>query len=159
MIIKNCKKCGKVFTATSNSQKFCSQLCRNRTYYDNRGGAEYQREYLYKKSLKNGKHKIQCHICGKWYRQVGTHIVQTHKITARQYREEYGFDVKRGQLPNDLRERKARHVFMNKTVNNLKSGKKFWFKRGQEGIGVYKRSQQTLERLKNLSRYKLIKEG
>jgi hypothetical protein len=92
--------------------------------------------------------KIQCQICGLWYRQVGTHIVQVHKMLAIDYRKEYGFDVKRGQLPDDLRRLKDEYVFENGTVDNLKKGKKYWFKKGDHQAGRYQRSLQTLERLK-----------
>jgi len=34
----------------------------------------------------------------------------------------------------------------------LKAGKRFWFKKGQKGVGVYKRSPETLEKLKDLYR-------
>jgi predicted rRNA methylase YqxC with S4 and FtsJ domains len=68
-------------------------------------------------------------------------------MPARDYREMVGFDVKRGQLPDDLRQLKSEQVFENKTVKNLKAGKKFWYKKGQPGCGVYRRSAQTMERL------------
>ena len=138
-----------------NNQQYCNKKCRNKRTYLKRGGAEAQRAYLDKRRALDTREKIQCLICGKWYRQVGTHIVLMHGITAREYREEYGFDIKRGQLPKDLRELKGGQVFENKTVENLKQGKKFWFKKGQKGVGVYKRSKQTMERLKVL--HKLTK--
>ena len=128
---------------------YCSDICRN--YATNqrhsKDHTDWQRKQRDAKASRPSKDKIQCLICGKWYRQVGTHIVQVHKMTAREYRKEYGFDVKRGQLPKDLRQLKREQVFENKTVKNLKVGKKFWFKKGQKGVGVYKRSAQTMERL------------
>lgn len=145
-----CKFCQKEYTPHSNHSKYCSIECRHKQEYINRGGAEFQREYLAKRRCETYGHKqmIKCQICKKYFRQVGTHIVQAHGITAREYREAYGFDLKRGQLPEDLREIKAEHVFENGTVNNLKAGKKFHFKKGQAGVGVYKRSAETMERLK-----------
>ena len=100
------------------------------------------------------KNKIQCKICGKWYIQVGSHIFQKHKMTAKQYRKEYGFDVKKGQLPENYRKLKSNYVFENGTVNNLKAGEKYKFKKGQKGCGIYNRSQETMERLKNLHKFK-----
>ena len=139
------------------SRTYCSELCRNKRNYlvvkAKLGPYEMnrrQREYLYDRQMKNSKPKIQCLICNKWYRQVGSHVVQVHKITAREYREAFGFDVKRGQLPDDLRKHKGQQVFDNGTVRNLKAGQKFWFKNNQPGVGIYKRSEQTMERLKNL---------
>jgi len=95
------------------------------------------------------KNLIQCKVCGKWFRQVGTHVVQAHGYsTAREYRKDFGFDLKRGQLPEDYRKLKRSLVFKTKTVNNLKKGIKFLFKKGE--IRNYQRSKQTLERLRCL---------
>jgi len=94
--------------------------------------------------------KIECLICGKYYRQVGSHIFGTHKMTARQYREDFELEVKKGILPDDLQKLYAEQALENGTWKNLKVGKKFWFKKGQKGIGVYQRSPITIERLKKL---------
>lgn len=144
-----CIKCQKEIPPkrNANNVKYCVE-CRGKVKY--RVSKEAQREYWYNRRLLDGKEKIQCKICGKWYRQVGTHITQVHGMTAREYREEFGFDVKRGQLPKDLREVKAEHAKENGTINNLKKGEKFWFKKGDK-VGNYQRSQQTLDRLKQPS--------
>lgn len=162
-IRKTCKICGGPLPSVRH-RTFCSPNCRNKYYYrkyrERYGDEHYnrrQREYLYKKFKDDGKEKIQCRICGKWFRQVGSHVYWTHKMTARDYREFYSFDVKRGQLPEDLRQLKAEQVFENGTVKNLKAGRQFWFKKGQEGVGVYKRSAETMERLKHLSSYQKSK--
>lgn len=148
-----CLLCKKEFKQKqhANNQKYCSAICRRKVEYKRKGGAEFQREYLQKKALRDGKPRIQCKICDKWFRQVGSHIVQIHQMTAREYREEFGFDVKRGQLPDDYRQIKAEYVFENGTVNNLKKGKKYWFEKGDKKAGRYQRSQQTMERLKQQS--------
>ncbi len=39
--------------------------------------------------------KVQCHICGKWFRGLNTHVFRTHGWTADEYREEFGLN--RGQ--------------------------------------------------------------
>lgn len=39
--------------------------------------------------------KIQCHICGRWYRGLNNHVWKTHGWTADDYREEFGLN--RGQ--------------------------------------------------------------
>lgn len=146
-----CKVCGAPIRG-HRYRTYCSKKCRTKFYNDK----NYHRIYLW--GINNrGKYapgKIRCLICGRWYRQPGTHIVQRHKITARQYREQYGFDVKRGQLSQDLLELKSRQVFENRTVDNLKVGRKFWFKAGATDIGRYKRSDQTLARLKILHSYR-----
>ncbi len=159
MPVKKCKLCGKNIKPRpyANNVKFCSIKCRHKQEYINRGGKEAQRAYLDKIRENDGKPKIKCLICGKSYRQVGSHIFNSHGITAREYREAYGFDVKRGQLPDDYRELKAEQAIECGGVKNLKQGKKFWFKKGDPRVGRYTRSKQTLERLKNNGKNRFIK--
>jgi len=149
---KACFYCGKVFIPKlhANNIKFCSVLCRNKNYYRKYNRKEKQREYNQKKLLvRFSKNElVQCQICKHWFRQVGSHIWQKYGITAREYREQFGFDVKKGQLPNDYCELKAEQAFKDGGVKNLEQGKQFWFKKGQAGVGVYTRSKQTQERLK-----------
>jgi len=155
-----CNFCGEEFIKKSNNVKYCSVKCRDKVYYT-KTGAKSQREYAQIRLLnKYGVDNLnQCAICKKWFRQVGSHVVQTHGYeSARDYREEYGFDVKKGQLPEDYRKLKAGHVFENGTINNLKVGKKYWFKKGEVGVGKYNRSQQTMERLKVLCKFNLNKQ-
>jgi hypothetical protein len=147
-----CLYCNKTITIKnpkSNNVKFCSSKCRNKEHYK-KYGAKYQRANNQKKLLnKYSKDElVQCKICGKWFRQVGSHIWGEHRITAREYREEYGFDVKRGQLPNDLRELYGQQAIVCGGVKNLKIGAKFRFKKGEKGIGIYNRSEQTKDRLR-----------
>jgi len=150
-----CQFCHKLIKPKKNAHnvKFCSVLCRNREIYHNRGGKEWTKRWVERERLKDNRPKVQCLICKKWYRQVGSHIYQTHNVTAREYRLEYGFDLKRGQLPEDLRAIKADHTMHNGTVNNLKAGKKNWFKKGDKKAGRYTRSEQTLARLKTLNKF------
>ena len=37
----------------------------------------------------DGEGKIQCHICGHWYKDLASHVRQTHNIMAKEYREIY----------------------------------------------------------------------
>lgn len=36
--------------------------------------------------------KVECHICGKWFRGLNTHIRQRHNYTTDDYREEFGLN-------------------------------------------------------------------
>lgn len=157
-----CLTCGgvvppKINNVGGNKKLYCSTLCRNKAYYKKKGGAEAQREYIDKIRQKDNRGKIKCEICGKYYRQVGSHVWGTHRITAREYREAYGFDVKRGQLPEDYRKLKAEQAIECGGVKNLKLGKKFWFKKGDPRVGRYTRSKQTLERLKHNGKNRFVK--
>lgn len=151
-----CKMCKKPVNKEKNIWKYCSITCRNK--YNNAKNRAYQTQWQRNKqdliASKPAKNKIQCLICKKWYRQVGSHVINTHKILAREYREEYGFDVKRGQLPPDYRKLKAQQCKENGTINNLKAGKKYYFKKGDHTAGKYTRSEQTMQRLKQLHKLK-----
>lgn len=108
---------------------------------------KWQQEKRAREARNPAPDKVQCQICGLWYRQVGSHIWQVHHLSAREYRKEYGFDVRRGQLAGDYLKLKSRQAFECGGVLNLESGAKYRFKKGQSGLGAYKRSEQTLQRL------------
>ena len=38
--------------------------------------------------------KVECHICGKWFESLGSHVKNTHKTDARGYRLEYGLSLR-----------------------------------------------------------------
>jgi len=147
---RKCKACGTEFDRSprANNKQYCSVECRQRVYNDkNREKSNAYQRARWQKNVK-GK-KITCAICGEGHRQVGTHIVQRHGMTAREYREKYGFDVKKGQLPDDLRKLYGEQALENGTYRNLKAGAKHRFVKGQDTN--YKRSEETMRRLKRLA--------
>lgn len=101
--------------------------------------------------------KIQCLICGKYFKRVCTHARQKHDISAREYKEEFGYDVKKGITTEEDRLHMRKLAIKNKMPEQLKkAGEKTRFKKGQPGIGIYKRSQETLKKLKCI--YKFTKQ-
>ena len=150
-IRKKCKICNKPLI--KRQRTYCSKSCRYKVY--NKKYAKARNEWTRNKRGKYADNKIECLVCGKYYRQVGTHIVQMHDMTAREYREYFELEVKKGILPDDLRKLYGEQALENGTYKNLKIGKKFWFKKGQKGVGIYQRSPITIERLKKL--HKLTK--
>ena len=36
--------------------------------------------------------KVECHICGRWYRRLGKHIQPIHGLTPEEYKEEFGLN-------------------------------------------------------------------
>lgn len=143
--MNKCTVCG-----ANAVRKFCSKTCRQKHYNTSR--REYQRLWqLRKGDIAREKREvlIQCKVCGRKFVQIGSHVVQHHGYTsARQYREEWDYDVKRGMVPEYYRKIKAEKVFENGTVKNLLAGKKHWFQPGQKELGKYRRSAQTMARLK-----------
>jgi len=148
----NCKICGKPLP-NARYRTFCSKKCRLKNYNQKAVASGYCAEYQRKKRDKIASvpspDKCQCMICGKWYVQLGTHVVQTHKMTAREYREYFELEVKRGIVPDWYRKLKGDQALDNETYKNLEKGAKFRFKKGDKKAGKYKRSPITLERLKN----------
>lgn len=126
---KNCIECGKPITK-KKCYKFCCAKCRqkntNRRWYQN------QKLWSQNKRGAYSKNKVLCLICGKYYVQVGSHIVQTHNITARKYREQYDLPVKRGILPLWYRKIKRDLAIENKTADNIKKDNGFRFKKGDK---------------------------
>lgn len=148
----NCKICGKPLP-NARYRTFCSTKCRNRSNNQKTQASGYSTEYQRKQRDKVAEvpsdKKCQCLICGKWYVQVGSHVVNVHKMLAREYREYFELEVKRGVVPEWYRKLKGDQAIDNETYQNLRAGAKFRFKKGQDGVGVYKRSPITLDRLKN----------
>lgn len=100
--------------------------------------------------------KIQCLICGKFFTRPCSHAVQVHGVTAREYKEVFGFDKKKGIATDEYKEKMREHVVdnYNKVVarNLLKNGKQSRFKKGDTTIGKYERSAQTIERIRGYNR-------
>lgn len=146
---KTCKVCGKPLTKERH-RTFCSTHCRYK-FYNKKYRVqqrEWQRSQWGKPPEVEGT-KVQCPICDRWYVQLATHVIQRHEYdNAREFREDMGWDVKRGTVPDWYRELKAEITKDNGTIKNLKKGKKYWFIKGDKTAGKYERSKQTLERLR-----------
>jgi len=139
-----CKNCGEYFTFNSKqggqNQKYCSVKCREQ--FHNRKYEKANREWQRKHWGRYEPGRIQCKICGLWYVQVGSHVVQRHGITARQYRELMDMDVKRGTVPDWYREMKGEQAIENGSWKNLlKAGKKYRFKKGDPRLQKYGRGR------------------
>lgn len=36
--------------------------------------------------------KVQCHICGKWFRCLGMHVNRKHELNGEEYKERFGLN-------------------------------------------------------------------
>ena len=148
----DCKICGSPLP-NSRHRTYCSKKCRNKA--NNTKSADYgvnwQRAKRDKIASIADPDKMQCLICKKWYVQVGSHIVQVHKMTCREYREKFDLEVKRGITPSWYRKEKGDQALANGTYKNLEASVKYRFKEGDK-VGVYHRSHITMERLRNLNK-------
>jgi len=152
-IRETCKVCGKKLE--KRQRTYCSKRCRESTHYQRYKDRikDWQNNRRQETLKKKGKELVQCLICKKWFIQLGSHVVQIHKITAREYREYFELEVKKGTVPDWFRKLKGDIALENNTYKNLKAGKKFWYKKGDIKAGRYQRSPITLERLRVLYKF------
>ena len=115
---------------TPRYRTYCSPQCRGRRNYIKY--KESSQEWARKRRGAYRADKLKCGVCGMWYVQVGSHIVQIHGMTAREYREEFNLPVKRGILKTEQRKFYGEQAVENGTIKNLKKGKRFWFKKGDK---------------------------
>ena len=113
-----------------------------------------QRNRLTKRLLKkHGKENlIQCKICNKYFLRPCQHARQVHKISAKEYKREFGLDNKKGITTESDKNNMRQHTKENYDVvvlkNLLKEGQSTRFKKGDKTLGKYERSEQTMNRLK-----------
>ena len=92
-----------------------------------------------------------CHICGKAFNKILSHARQVHKVSAREYKETYGLDVKKGIMSPKSTSLARQRVYENYDVsienNLLDRGKKSRYKEGHKGRTKDQVSEQTRRRL------------
>lgn len=84
----NCKKCG---GSIENRRRLCD-ACRR----------VIQQKSTHMKAERRGD-KIRCRICGRRFVLLAVHTYWTHGLTGREYRKKFGYDVKRGLVPEHYR--------------------------------------------------------
>lgn len=67
---------------------------------------------------------IQCHICGKIFKEVSLHIRAAHKMSVRDYKKTYGLSVNTALISEDVRqERKERTLRWLSTLSETEIAK------------------------------------
>lgn len=61
--------------------------------------------------------KVQCHICGRWFRSVAAHIWQLHGSTANDYRKEFGLNKSQSLICEGTKQKLS---ILNKQMGNWK---------------------------------------
>lgn len=98
--------------------------------------------------------KLKCLICGRSYKHLGSHIWHGHKVTAREYKEEFGLPYKMALISPEIKAKKqdAFELDRERYLKNLtKAGTKYQFKKGHTGqrrISEHERRVQ-LERIES----------
>lgn len=117
-LLENCKICNKPLIY-KRMRSYCSKTCRYKFY--NKKYRKYNNEWQRNQRGKYTTGKLRCGLCDKWYTQIITHVIQHHKITGEEYREEFDLPM-RGIIPAWYREIKGDQALDNGTYKNLKKG-------------------------------------
>lgn len=115
--LRRCEYCNKPMLTQYSQKRFCNPSCRQKS--------RWERLHL------RGKERVRCRDCGRYYIKVGSHAVQSHGYeSAKEYRKAHGLDYKKGIIPPSHRKVLEENVRENGTINNLKAGEKYRFKKG-----------------------------
>jgi uncharacterized C2H2 Zn-finger protein len=107
---------------------------------------------IYKNPQEPNLEKIKCPICGLWFRRVCSHIYQKHKMTAQEFKKEFGLPRGMGVIVPEFRKiisENAKNNFskIEKNIMGEKSIDKR-FKKGDPNLGNYIRSEEQKKQLK-----------
>lgn len=95
--------------------------------------------------------KLKCKICNKIFKHLGSHVWHKHKVLSRDYKMEFGLDIKTALVTEDIKEKQKEHSRKWKTyVGNFKGSKKYQFKPGARYKSQYISPQQRKRILINL---------
>lgn len=63
--------------------------------------------------------KAQCHICGKWYKHLGNHVVLAHTLACDEYRVIFGLRASTGLIGPELRDKRQKRAKQSDILSNL----------------------------------------
>lgn len=132
----------------SKECKRCRQeiLGHNKGIYCDKCVAFFNKKHSLTEQEKQRQDKIKCKICGKWFVLLAAHTSQTHGLTGREYRKLFGYDVKKGLIPEHYRQnRKALVRAHPEVIENIRGKGAALFVKGQ--TCSYQRSDETIGRL------------
>ena len=125
-IRRDCEICGG--DLPKRFRRFCSTKCRDK-FYNIKNYARNQ-EWARRKRGEYAENKLQCLVCGRWYIQVLTHVIQDHHMTSEEYRTEYDLPFKRGVVPQWYHDLKSEITLSNGTIANLEAGAHMRYTKG-----------------------------
>lgn len=92
-----------------------------------------------------------CELCGKSFKRVMSHVRYKHSMTAREYKTQFGFDVRRGICSEESASKSRMAVWLNYEQciegNLIHNGEKSRFVEGHPGRTGDIMSEQTRLRL------------
>lgn len=104
----------------------------------------------------NEKGQPMCEICGKYYDRVVRHVRLKHNLSEREYKSQFGFEMRKGICSKESSEKTRIKTLENYAtviaINLTEKGKKSRFNRGCMGRKKEQISEET--RLKFIERLK-----
>lgn len=95
----------------------------------------------------NSDGQPKCEICGEHFERVAAHVRQKHDMSAREYKQTYGFDLSKGicSKESSAKSRDKNLENYDKVVgkNLIKKGESTRFKKGSKGRTKDQVSEQT----------------
>jgi hypothetical protein len=113
-----------------------------------------KKEEILKRS--NEELKIECLLCHKRFKHLGSHIWHAHGLTAREYKGIFGLPYKWGLISEEVREKKRKIANWQKTwKKNFKNWRKYAFKKGEERTKIQRKTlialRDAIERIKKVN--------
>lgn len=143
----DCPDCGKQYTRKST---YANKRCQSCEMYFRLGGEINSLPEKGEVALDSRGYPI-CHICGRAYRKLATHIAQKHKMSAQDYKKEFGLNKRKGITSEQYKKKMRNHIIGNYkkvvAINLTQKGIKNRFKPGHAGRTRDLVSLQELKRL------------
>ena len=86
----------------------------------------------YTKSRRSDRDYLRCLICGGLYKHIGSHVVQKHKMTAREYKIKFNLPLKKGLIVKSVAEKMRANLTDEAIAHVTKAGEKTRYKKGDE---------------------------
>ena len=105
----------------------------------------------YGEVIKNPDGTLVCHICGKSFCKLGSHVYMSHHMTSREYKIMFGLDVLKGLITDEhraiLSDLNKKHFDLVVRENLIEGGRETRFKKNSPGRPKRMISEQTLRKL------------
>lgn len=155
--MKKCNLCGDTQSKRYINNKKHGLLCM-KCYQRERKNPTVYTKPNYGEIKLNEDGKPICHICGKAYNKLLTHVWQIHGLSAREYKKEFGLDVIKGIMSEESTKIASNKAYENYDLvvkkNLIENGMKTRFIKGHKGRTKNMVSEQTLKALRK--RLKII---
>lgn len=121
-----CKECGKIIDGKSYSG-----MCQGCYHYFRKGGTVNPLPQ-HGRIEHDATGKVICHICGRAYTRLGSHVKESHDMTIEEYKAEFGL-CKRAKTTEGCYSQVMRNHAMNNNMNErlLRVGHGTRIKKGQ----------------------------